>query len=84
MTIYGEIEQGENGYEGHSDDGQWFIHLDMGVLPEAYHILTMRGISRSQQSRILFDAETWLNDPTLRGLEGVEITSADEIKDEGK
>lgn len=72
--IYGEMEQGEEGYGGYSDDGKWFIHLDAGVLPKAYHILTMRGISRTRQSRILFDTQTWLNDPALRGLEGVEIT----------
>jgi hypothetical protein len=42
-------------------------------MPEAYHILTMRGISRARQSKILFNTEIWLNDETFKGLDGVEI-----------
>ena len=73
--IWGEMDEADdgNGYEGISDDGQWYIHLDYGVLPEAYHILTMRGISRTQQSKMLFNTETWLNDETFGDLEGVTI-----------
>jgi len=73
--IRGELDEADdgNGYEGISDDGQWYIHVDYGVLPEAYHLLTMRGYSRTHQSKMLFDTEIWLTDRTLRALDGVTI-----------
>jgi hypothetical protein len=58
---------------GISDDDNWHIHIDASVMPEAHHILTMRGISRTHQSKMRFNTETWLSDETLRGLDGVEI-----------
>jgi|GEM_PF-4877607 len=40
---------------------------------EAYHICTMRGLSRRRYYDWLHQVDTWLDDATLRSLDDVEI-----------
>jgi hypothetical protein len=70
----GELEPSEEGdwYEGISNDKKWRVTVGKEVFITAHHILTMRGIARSQHHAILSDANTWSNDATLRDMSGVE------------
>lgn len=75
------MEKSDTGdyYEGYTNDERWNIHVSFEVLSKAHHILTMQGISRTRQNKILIDPMSRFNDPTLRELEGVKIVAVEDL-----
>ncbi len=70
--LYGELEydDAEEVWEGFNDTV--IVRVPRETMIEAYHICTMRGLSRTQYYSWLHDIDPWLTDTTLHHLEGVE------------
>ena len=74
MSIFGELEYDAAAgcWEGWNDTV--IVRVPEASMIEAYHICTMRGLSRRFYYEWLHQVDTWLDDATLRGLEDVEIS----------
>ena len=74
MSLWGEIEYEDKDDLWVGENDELRIEIAQETWYEAGHIMAMRGLSRPVWMQMLHDMDIWLNDNTLRALEGVEVT----------